>query len=274
MLVARSLPRAIERVLEEYDDVMLEQLPKGLPPRREVDHEIELVPGTKPPIKCPFRMSPSVELRKQLDGLLEAGFIRPSKAPFRAPVLFQKKHDGSLRVVEGDEPKNDYITQYGAFEFLVMMFGLTNAPATFCPLMNKEGVLLQNGHPVAFESRKLNGTKSRYTTQEKELLALIHCLRAWRHYLLGMRFVVRIDNIVASHILTQPKLSARQARWQEFLAEFDFEFEHKAGKKNQVADALTRRVDLAALRKLAPNSVSRVTNNIRELIAENIGKDP
>ncbi|KAL4032370.1 hypothetical protein IC575_005441 [Cucumis melo] len=125
------------------------------------------------------------ELRKQLDELLNAGFIRLAKAPYGAPVLFQKKKDGSLRlcidyralnkltvrnkyplpiitdlfnrlhgakyfskldlrsgyyqvrISEGDESKTTCVTRYGAFEFLVMLFGLTNAPATFCTLMNQ-----------------------------------------------------------------------------------------------------------------------------------------
>ncbi|KAK8702738.1 hypothetical protein V6N13_021079 [Hibiscus sabdariffa] len=119
------------------------------------------------------------------------------------------------------------------------------------------GVLMQDGHPIAFESRKLNGAETRYTTQENELLAVIHCLRAWRHYLLGSRFLVRTDNTVISHFLTQPMLTARQARWQEFLAEFDFGFEHKAGRENRATDALSRRADLVALRRIAPMSASR-----------------
>ncbi|KAL0549992.1 hypothetical protein IC582_014487 [Cucumis melo] len=65
-----------------------------------IDHEIELVPGEKPPAKNAYRMAPPelAELRKQLDELLNAGFIRPAKAPYGAPVLFQKKKDGSLRL--------------------------------------------------------------------------------------------------------------------------------------------------------------------------------
>ena len=70
------------------------------------------------------------------------------------------------------------------------------------------GVLLQGEHPIAFESKKLSETEKRYTTQEKELLAMIHCLKAWRHYLLGSNFVVKTDNTIISHFLTQPKLTA------------------------------------------------------------------
>ncbi|KAL9259868.1 Transposon Ty3-I Gag-Pol polyprotein-like protein [Drosera capensis] len=159
---------------------MPKELPKKLPPRREVDHVIELEPGTRPPAKEPYRMAPTEleKLRKQLKDLLDAGFIQPSKAPYGAPVLFQRKKDGSLRlcidyralnkvtiknkypipliadlfdqlgwaryftkldlrsgyyqvrIAEGDEAKTTCVTRYGSFEFL------TNAPATFCTLMN------------------------------------------------------------------------------------------------------------------------------------------
>jgi hypothetical protein len=63
-----------------------------------IGHQIELVPRTKPPSQAPYRMSPMelVELRKQLEELIDSGFVRPSKAPYGAPVLFQKKADGSL----------------------------------------------------------------------------------------------------------------------------------------------------------------------------------
>ena len=92
------IPLEIKGVLKKFGNVMLDQLPKTLPPRREIDHQIELVSGSKPPAKASYRMAPPelAELRKQLNELLEAGFIRPSKALFGAPVLFQKNHNGSL----------------------------------------------------------------------------------------------------------------------------------------------------------------------------------
>nr|CAD1820409.1 unnamed protein product [Ananas comosus var. bracteatus] len=93
-------PAVIDAVLGEFKDVMPQELPKRLPPRREVDHAIELEPGAKPPAKAPYRMAPPEleELQRQLKDLLDAGFIRPSKAPYEAPVLFQRKSDGSLRL--------------------------------------------------------------------------------------------------------------------------------------------------------------------------------
>ena len=83
------------------------------------------------------------------------------------------------------------------------------------------GVLVQEGHLIAFESRKLDAAKQRYNTHEKEMIVVIHCLETWKHYLMGTRFTVVTDN-VANTFKTQKKLTTKQARWQEFLADFDF----------------------------------------------------
>ncbi|KAE8692579.1 hypothetical protein F3Y22_tig00110831pilonHSYRG00022 [Hibiscus syriacus] len=449
-----DVPDMVSHVLAEFKDVMPAELPKKLPPKREVDHKIKLVPNAEPPTRAPYRMAPPEleEMRRQLKDLLDAGYIRPSKSPYGAPVLFQKKHDGSLRmcidyralnkltvknkypipliadlydqlggarwftkldlrsgyyqvrIAEGDEPKTTCVTRYGSYEYLVMPFGLTNAPATFCTLMNKVlqpfldrfvvvylddiiiysktleehvehlrqvlvvlrdnelyvkeekcsfaqtevpflghivrggkiwmdrdkiraidewkvptkvtelrsflglanyyrrafeelklamisepvlvlpdhtksfevftdasdvaigGVLMQEGHPVAYESRKLNETERRYTVHEKEMTAVVHCLRTWRHYLLGSKFILFTDNVANSYFLTQKKLSPKHARWQEFLAEFDLSFEHKSGKVNFVADALSRRYNMEL--------VSMPTGQMRERIKEGLSHDP
>ncbi|KAL0445456.1 UNVERIFIED_CONTAM: RNA-directed DNA polymerase [Sesamum latifolium] len=87
---------------------MPDELPRKLPPKRAVDHEIELVPGTKPPARAPYRMSQLelVELRKQLKDMLESGIIKPAKSPYVASILFQKKADGSLRMCCDYRPLN------------------------------------------------------------------------------------------------------------------------------------------------------------------------
>ncbi|KZV51417.1 hypothetical protein F511_20581 [Dorcoceras hygrometricum] len=72
-------------------------------------------------------------------------------------------------------------------------------------------------------------------------MAVVHCLEVWRHYLLGTKFVVFTDNVANTYFKTQKKLTPKQARWQEFLSEFDFQWVHKAGKHNEVADALSRK---------------------------------
>ncbi|EHA8591487.1 hypothetical protein COCNU_scaffold061348G000010 [Cocos nucifera] len=75
------------------------------------------------------------------------------------------------------------------------------------------GVLMQERHPVVYESRKLNDIECRYTIHKKEMTAVVHCLRIWRHYLLGSKFVVCTDNVATSYFQTQPKLIPKQARW-------------------------------------------------------------
>jgi hypothetical protein len=173
--------------LAPYKDVFPDALPEGLPPSREVDHRIELIPGSSPPSRPTIRLSATelAELKKQLAELEAAGFIRPSKSPFGAPILFVKKKDGTMRmcvdyralnritvknsyplprvdelfdrlqgaryfskidlrsgyhqirIAPEDVPKTAFRTRYGHYEFLVLPFGLTNAPATFMHLMHQ-----------------------------------------------------------------------------------------------------------------------------------------
>ncbi len=181
-----TFAKCIKQVLEEFPDVMPKKLPEDLPPRRRVDHVIEVVPGVAPLAKAPYKMSHEElkELKVQLEELLVKGYIKLNKSPYGAPVLFVHKKDGMLRmcvdyralnkatvknryplpqiddlfdrlsgtkvfsridlrlgyyqirIVEGDEEKTASCTRYGSYELLVMLFGLTNAPATFCTLMN------------------------------------------------------------------------------------------------------------------------------------------
>jgi len=95
-----DIPGEVVSVLEEFQDIIPPELPKQLHSRRAMDHVIELESGAKPPAQPPYRISLSelAELRKQLNELLEAGFIQPSKALYGAPVLFQRKANGSLRM--------------------------------------------------------------------------------------------------------------------------------------------------------------------------------
>ena len=84
-------------VVGEFLDVFPDELP-GLPPDKEIEFSIDLIPGSKPVSITPYRMTPAelTELRRQLDELLEKGFIKSSYSPWGAPVLFAKKADGSL----------------------------------------------------------------------------------------------------------------------------------------------------------------------------------
>ena len=94
----------IQKILEvrDFPDIFPEELP-GLPPQRQVEFRIDLVPGATPVAKSPYRLAPDEmqELSSQLNELLKKRFIRPSFSPWGAPVLFVKKKDGSFRMCIG-----------------------------------------------------------------------------------------------------------------------------------------------------------------------------
>ncbi|KAI3785274.1 hypothetical protein L1987_44390 [Smallanthus sonchifolius] len=86
-------------IIKDYPEVFPDDLP-GLPPIRQVEFRIDLVPGATPITKSPYRLAPSEmkELSSQLQELLDKGFLRPSFSPWGAPILFVKKKDGSFRM--------------------------------------------------------------------------------------------------------------------------------------------------------------------------------
>nr|GEU45149.1 putative reverse transcriptase domain-containing protein [Tanacetum cinerariifolium] len=172
-------------IVRDFLEVFPEDL-SGIPPARQVEFQIDLVPGVAPVARAPYQLAPSgmKELAKQLQELSEKEFIRPSSSPWGDPVLFVKKKDGSfrmcidyrelnkltvknhypllriddlfdqlqgssvyskinlrsgyhqLRVRVEDIPKTAFRMRYGHYEFQVIAFGLTNAPAVFVDLMN------------------------------------------------------------------------------------------------------------------------------------------
>jgi hypothetical protein len=87
------------RIVSEFLDVFPEELP-GLPPKCKVEFAIELIPGTAPISNRAYLVSGPelVELKKQIDELLEKGYIRPSTSPWAAPVLCVEKKDGTKRM--------------------------------------------------------------------------------------------------------------------------------------------------------------------------------
>ncbi|GKD84941.1 putative reverse transcriptase domain-containing protein, partial [Tanacetum coccineum] len=138
----------------------------GLSPTRQVEFQIDLIPGVAPVARAPYRLAPSEmkELSEQLQELSDKGFIRPSSSPWGASVLFVKKKDGSFWMcidywelnkltvknryplpriddlfdqLKGSNVYSKIDLRYGHYEFQVMPFGLTNAPAVFMDLMNR-----------------------------------------------------------------------------------------------------------------------------------------
>ncbi|XP_062089604.1 uncharacterized protein LOC133796139 [Humulus lupulus] len=123
----------IVSLLQEFEDVLPEEIPYSLPPIRGIEHQIDFIPGASIPNRPAYRSNPeeTKELQRQVGELLEKGYVRESMSPC---AVLSGYHQ--IRIKEGDEWKTAFKTKYGLYEWLVMPFGLTNAPSTFMRLMN------------------------------------------------------------------------------------------------------------------------------------------
>jgi hypothetical protein len=184
-LVIKDLPVKLQHIIDQYSSVF--DIPKGLPPVRDCDHRIPLLPGARPVQMRPYWYAPALktEIEAQVAEMLASGLIQHSKSPFASSVILVKKKDNSyhfcvdyrhlnalttkskfhvpiidelldelsgaawfstldlhagfhqIRMDPSDQHKTAFQTHHGHFEFRVMAFGLTGAPATFQGAMNR-----------------------------------------------------------------------------------------------------------------------------------------
>ena len=111
-----------------------------------------------------------------------------------------------------------------------------------CTDVSKEGIggfLLQNDHVIFYESQNLKEHEKNYPMFDLTLAAITDALKMWRHYLMGRKFLLKIDNMSLNYLFYQPDLNARKARWFGFLREYHFKLKHIKGKEKKVGDALS-----------------------------------
>lgn len=134
-----------------------------------------------------------------------------------------------------------------------------------CVLQQDQGMGLQ---PVAFESRKLQPPERHLAPYDRELIALTHALMKWKHLLLGAKFTLHTDQQALKYLLTAPTRTSRQERWLTEIMRFMPDIKYVKGTDNVVADALSRRVDLAIL-----HVSSLLSSSLLQELADLSGKD-
>jgi hypothetical protein len=115
-------------------------------------------------------------------------------------------------------------------------------------------VLMQDDHVVAYASRQLRKHEEKYLTHDLELVAAVHALKIWRHYIIGKICEVYSDQKRLKYIFTQPVLNLRQQRLLELIKDYDLGINYHPGKANVIADAISRRshVNILATRESLP----------------------
>jgi hypothetical protein len=254
------------RVVRDLPNVFPEELP-GMPPDREVEFVIDLLPRTAHISKRPYKMSVEElkELKKQLTELQEAGYIRPSSSPCGAPVLFVQKKYGSqrmcvdyrslndvtvknkyplpriedlfdqmrgvrvfskiglqsgyhqMKIRPSDIPKTAFSTRYGLYEFTVMSFGLTNAPAYFMNLMNKVFMEYLDRFVMVFFDDILIYSKSD-SDHEENMRLVLQKLRDNQLYAKYSKCEFWIDKVpFLGHIISNGGISVDPAKVKEIV---------------------------------------------------------
>ena len=110
----RSLPPAVANVLQEYSDVFPSEIPVGLPPIRGIKHQIDLTPGASLPNRAPYRTNPEErkEIQRQVQELLDKGYVRESLSPCAVPVILVPKKDGTWRMCVDCRAINNITIRY------------------------------------------------------------------------------------------------------------------------------------------------------------------
>ena len=109
-----TLPSVVLDLLKEYEDVFPKEVPPGLPPKRGIEHQIDLVPGAPLPNRPPYRANPedTKEIQRQVEDLLNRGYVRESLSPCVVPILLVPKKDGTMRMCTDCRSVNNITVRY------------------------------------------------------------------------------------------------------------------------------------------------------------------
>nr|GEY59075.1 putative reverse transcriptase domain-containing protein [Tanacetum cinerariifolium] len=249
------------RVVQDFPEIFPDDL-LGLPPVREIEFRIDLIPGALPVVKSPYRLASleMSELSSQLKELQEKGFIRLSHSPWGAPMLFVKKKDGAMRMcIYYRELNKLTIKNCYPLPRIDDLFDQLQGACCFSKIDLRSGYhqlrVRDEDIPAIWADKRtsniyglnepclqaLKTHENNYTTHDLELGAVVFALKIWRHYLYGMKSVIYTDHNSLRYIFGQKELNMRQRRWIELLSDYECEIKYHPGKANVVADALSRK---------------------------------